>query len=192
MTTDAYPAYRIAVRQEGAWIVAYVAQMETMDGAIKIATLLKSSADVDRAIFDAWLDFLQGHVDRMFSAIIGSHALRFTRNKPNTLEPVDRQPYDTPETAIAKAEQAAEVMSGLFATMSYRAPDPAPSPPPFQSGGGGDFAGAGASGSWDAPAPPSSCAAPEPPPPPPPSPAPEPASSPPPSDPPSSAPSSCD
>ena len=173
------PVYRIAVRNEGAWINAYVARMGTMDDAIKIATLLKSTADHDKQIFEAWLEFLQKQVDRLFERMLGERLTGgFTRHEPDTLKPY--QPY-----APSPASEPERYRSALETPWpTFTMPDPAPLPE-FKSGGGGDFAGAGASGSWDAPSPPAQAAY-EAPPPPPPEPPPPPPPEPPPPPPPSS------
>lgn len=172
-------AYRIAVRHEGAWINAYVAQMGTMHDSIKIASLLKSAADQDREIFEAWLQFLQAQVDRIFARTLGVRATAFTRHEPDTMRPYKPSPSPAPEPDNYRSALA-EPWPPFVLT-----PEPAPQPE-FKSGGGGDYAGAGASGSWDAPPANSAATYDAPPPPPPPEPPPPPPPEPPPPPPPSS------
>jgi hypothetical protein len=150
MTTrnaSAKEALRIATRAQGEWVVAYLAQMHTMDAAIEIARLRMSAADNDPQAFEAWLAFLQGHLDRLILNITGEKVVGYTRH-PGQEDATTRQ------EAPGAAFDASPWWMSPPAPPAPPSPAPEPAPEPeFRAGGRGDFAGAGASGSWDAPTP---------------------------------------
>ena len=57
MATEA--PFRIALRTEGSWWIAYLASPITMDGAIEIARVRLAPAQADPAIKQAFIDFTQ-------------------------------------------------------------------------------------------------------------------------------------
>ena len=54
-----WPAIRLAIRTEEEWVVAYLAQPETMDGAMKLAVIRKSIFDQSPESFGLWRQSLE-------------------------------------------------------------------------------------------------------------------------------------
>ena len=72
MTTPLYQAARLAIRDEGEWIVAYYALPHTMDGAIEVSRLSSGIADEDGAVvFQAWKGALGEWISRMLERVTG-------------------------------------------------------------------------------------------------------------------------
>jgi hypothetical protein len=64
------PGFRLAMRVEGPWWVAYFAKTETMDGAIEIARFQMTVARVD-SVRDAVLDLVQAMARALVKDIAG-------------------------------------------------------------------------------------------------------------------------
>jgi len=66
---------RLAIRDEGEWVVAYLATDGTMEGAIEIARLLKLAAEDDggnkELLFQDWNTALREWTQRMLERLLG-------------------------------------------------------------------------------------------------------------------------
>lgn len=65
---------RLAIRDEGEWVVAYLATDGTMEGAIEIARLFKLAAEEDGGnqglLFQDWKTTLQEWMQRMLGRLL--------------------------------------------------------------------------------------------------------------------------
>lgn len=73
MTDEKKVAFcRLAIRSEGEFVNAYMAEMGTMDSAVLLSSIRRTIIDNDRRAFDLWRDFLQAAFGDMLKGIAGA------------------------------------------------------------------------------------------------------------------------
>lgn len=62
---------RLAIRNEGTWVSAYLAHQDTMLHAEIIGSIRKEALDADRALFDLWRQLMQFAASALIKARTG-------------------------------------------------------------------------------------------------------------------------
>lgn len=62
---------RLAIRAEGEWLNAYIAQTDTMEGAFLIGSIARSICDVRTDIFTEWKDVMTKVFEHGLSSVTG-------------------------------------------------------------------------------------------------------------------------
>lgn len=76
--------FRIAIRYEGQSINAYWARIDTMEGAIPIASFNRRICDTDPKIFNAWVALLKVSAEVVSRDVFGEGVAEFTEERVPT------------------------------------------------------------------------------------------------------------
>ena len=85
---DMKPPFRIAIRTEGPWVVAYLASLDTMKEALELGRMLKVVFDGGRTLFDEWNSLLKRAVSDTVKEVTGFTIEKFVETIPDE-EPAD-------------------------------------------------------------------------------------------------------
>ncbi len=79
MSGGTFSPYRIAIRAEGAMVNAYLAKLDTMDGAIPVGSIARSICEADRSVFDAFQSLMEKAAGALTVAVLGVAPIDFKR-----------------------------------------------------------------------------------------------------------------
>lgn len=69
--------FRIAFREEGESVNAYLAPIETMEGARLVGSIHRSLCMLDRALFDSFVELMQTGATALTKDVLGCEPVRF-------------------------------------------------------------------------------------------------------------------